>query len=198
MSKAQDALFFYNFSLIIGALALVAVLALLGANWVYEDYRISQQEERVVAERIKPVGSVNVSGESVVATIAGRPAATEAGAEPQPEITDPGERAYRRICFSCHEMGIGGAPKVGDPVAWQGRPEKGIDTLMKSVINGVTSERGVMLPRGGLPDMTDEEIRAAITFMLKQLEGGAAPAAGSTTPAPGAQDASPQAASPPA
>jgi cytochrome c5 len=199
MSKAQDALFFYNFSLIIGGLALLAVLALVGANIIYEEYRISQQEEEVVAERIRPVGEVNVSGASLVAAVPSRAAPTaEAGATSAPEITDPGERAYRRICFSCHDMGIGGAPKLGDPVAWQGRAGKGIDTLMQSVINGVTSDKGVMLPRGGLPDMTDEEIRAATTYMLKQLDGGAAPAAGDPPPAespvPAEQEPPPQAA----
>jgi cytochrome c5 len=40
--------------------------------------------------------------------------------------------------------------------------EKGIDTLVTNVINGLN----VMPPRGGNPGLTDEQIRAAVDFML--------------------------------
>ncbi|MCP5145065.1 MAG: cytochrome c5 family protein [Gammaproteobacteria bacterium] len=177
MSDQQDSKFMYNFSLVIFALVVIAIGAYFMASHIYTGYVESQREDDMVASRLQPVGEVNSSGAAV--TVASNVAAPEgSGASAEPEITDPNERAYRRICFSCHEMGIGGAPKTGDATAWAGRPEKGIATLMQSVINGVNAPTGVMLPRGGLPDMTDEEIRSAITYMMLQLPEGAAAAAG--------------------
>jgi cytochrome c5 len=41
--------------------------------------------------------------------------------------------------------------------------EKGIDGLVASAINGLN----VMPPRGGRPDLSDQQIKAAVEFMLQ-------------------------------
>jgi cytochrome c5 len=80
--------------------------------------------------------------------------------------TSVGERSGRQIveaqCRNCHETGKGGAPKIGDRAAWIPRLRQGFETTVRSAING----HGGMPARGGLPDLTDHEIRAAIVYMF--------------------------------
>lgn len=72
-----------------------------------------------------------------------------------------GKKTYASTCISCHSIGLAGAPKFGDKEAWAPYAERGIDTLLTQAINGV----GAMPPRGG-SQATDEEIKAAIEYML--------------------------------
>jgi cytochrome c5 len=64
--------------------------------------------------------------------------------------------------MACHAAGVAGAPIPGSDQMAQRLSEKGIDTLVTNVINGLN----VMPPRGGNPALTDEQILAAIEFML--------------------------------
>lgn len=73
---------------------------------------------------------------------------------------------YQRNCGSCHDTGVGGAPKTGDVTAWKERIAMGADNLMRSVIDGMQGYSGVMPPRGGNPKLTDAEIRAAVEFII--------------------------------
>lgn len=77
-----------------------------------------------------------------------------------------GERTGRQIvqarCSQCHEAGKGGAPKIGDRAAWIPRLSHGFDAVVKSAIHG----HGGMPARGGLPDLSDHEMRSAIVYML--------------------------------
>jgi cytochrome c5 len=85
------------------------------------------------------------------------------------EPADPtrvGLRSGREIvemrCQTCHETGKGGAPKIGDRTAWIPRLRQGFEVTVRSAING----HGGMPARGGLPDLTDHEIRGAIVYMF--------------------------------
>lgn len=77
-----------------------------------------------------------------------------------------GQRSGRQIvegrCSKCHEEGKGGAPKIGDRPAWIPRLSQGFERTVRSAING----HGGMPARGGLPDLTDHEMRAAIVYMF--------------------------------
>lgn len=76
-----------------------------------------------------------------------------------------GEQIVRTYCFKCHETGVGGAPKIGDRASWAPRVKLGFDALTRSAING----HGGMPPRGGVANLTDTEIRAAITYMFNPM-----------------------------
>jgi cytochrome c5 len=80
-----------------------------------------------------------------------------------PAVARKGEEVVRAQCASCHEAGTEGAPRIGDREAWIERiaRARGIDALVNSAIHG----HGPMPPRGGLADLTDAEIRAAILYM---------------------------------
>ncbi len=77
--------------------------------------------------------------------------------------TGPGERVYNRYCFSCHAAGVAGAPRVGDMGAWAPRIAKGPETLLATTISGIAPG---MPPRGLCSECTDEELAAAIDYMI--------------------------------
>lgn len=75
-----------------------------------------------------------------------------------------GETVYTKSCSSCHKLGIIGAPKTGDKVAWQPLISHGTETLVKNAIEGI----GKMPARGGNSKLSDAEVRAAVEYMLEQ------------------------------
>ena len=75
-----------------------------------------------------------------------------------------GELVYQKNCSGCHNPGIAGAPKTGDKRAWQGHIAHGIEHLVENAIKGV----GNMPPRGGHPNLSDAEIRAAVDYIVEQ------------------------------
>lgn len=79
-----------------------------------------------------------------------------------PALERKGKQIVEAQCAKCHATGVFGAPKVGDRKAWILRMRKGLDYLVRSAING----HGPMPPRGGMADLTDLELRAAILYMF--------------------------------
>jgi cytochrome c5 len=77
----------------------------------------------------------------------------------------PGEQTYTRFCFSCHAAGIAGAPRVGDANAWALRITRGQEALVTATIEGVPPG---MPPRGLCSRCTDEELEAAVDYMISQ------------------------------
>jgi cytochrome c5 len=66
--------------------------------------------------------------------------------------------------MACHTTGAGGAPVLGDVAAWADRIAKGTDVLYASGINGVPGTG--MIAKGGCMACSDEEINAAVDFMI--------------------------------
>jgi len=73
-----------------------------------------------------------------------------------------GESIVREQCTRCHASGVDGAPKIGDRAAWIPRLKRGLDPLVASAVHG----HGPMPARGGLPGLSDAEIREAIVYMF--------------------------------
>jgi cytochrome c5 len=86
--------------------------------------------------------------------------------EPIGDVTSAAERRGEQIvqaqCAKCHQTGVSGAPRIGDRAAWIQRLKRGLDFVVRSAING----HGPMPPRGGMADLTDSEIRAAVVYMF--------------------------------
>ncbi len=89
-------------------------------------------------------------------------AAQPAGAEER-----SGEQVVATVCANCHATGKDGAPRIGDAKAWQAREKRGLSSLTASAIQGVRK----MPPHGGSPDVTDVELKRAITFMVNKSGG---------------------------
>ena len=74
-----------------------------------------------------------------------------------------GQDVYVKACTVCHSMGVAGAPKTHDGIAWEPRLALGIDTLVATVKTG----KGAIPPGGMCTDCTDEDYKKAIEFMSK-------------------------------
>lgn len=96
----------------------------------------------------------------VVAT-ACSPASNDQATEPAQELL-AGQAAYERVCASCHEEGVDGAPATGDREAWAGRSALWVAVLEEHAINGYLK----MPAKGGDLSLSDAEVSAAATYML--------------------------------
>ena len=77
-----------------------------------------------------------------------------------------GQQTYQASCQACHATGAAGAPKLGDKAAWAPRIALGIDALLASSIKG----KNAMPPKGACMACTDEELKAAIEYMVSQSQ----------------------------
>lgn len=79
-----------------------------------------------------------------------------------------GQGVYMNFCAPCHASGVAGAPKVGDKNAWQDRIGKGPDAMATLAIKGFQGKSGFMPAKGGNSALTDEEVTAAVMYMVEQ------------------------------
>lgn len=77
-----------------------------------------------------------------------------------------GEKVYKGSCAACHASGAAGAPKLDDST-WSTRKAQGMDTLYKHAINGYQGSKGYMPAKGGFANLSDEEVKAAVAYMVK-------------------------------
>lgn len=77
-----------------------------------------------------------------------------------------GEKVYKGLCMSCHDAGVAGSPKLGDKTAWEPRIATGMDALYESTIKG----KGTMPAKGGNPALSDDEVKAAVDYMVAQVK----------------------------
>jgi cytochrome c5 len=77
-----------------------------------------------------------------------------------------GEEVYKGICFACHATGVANAPKLGDKVMWEPRLAKGMDALYENSIKGLNA----MPPKGGATNYSDDEIKAAVDYMVESAK----------------------------
>jgi cytochrome c5 len=75
-----------------------------------------------------------------------------------------GALVVQERCQQCHVAGKNGAPKIGDMTAWKPRLSNGIASLVESSIKG----HNLMQSRGGLPSLSDTEMKNAVEYMVSQ------------------------------
>jgi cytochrome c5 len=108
---------------------------------------------------------------TAVATAAGK-AVTEtpvsaAGDTPASTAPVDGGKIYNTYCAICHKAGMNAAPKYGSKPLWAKRIAQGRDTVYSHSINGL---RG-MPPRGGFANLSDEEVKAGVDYMVRAAGG---------------------------
>ena len=79
-----------------------------------------------------------------------------------------GQQVYQQACFACHGTGAAGAPKLGDKANWAPRIKQGMKVLSEHAIKGYQGKSGVMPPKGGRTDLSDDDVKAAVTYMVDQ------------------------------
>ena len=75
-----------------------------------------------------------------------------------------GESAYLEHCAGCHETGMLGAPREGQPRDWEGRSNLWQAVLMEHAKTGYFD----MPARGGKTELPDEIVDAAAEYMLEK------------------------------
>lgn len=73
-----------------------------------------------------------------------------------------GKEVYEAVCATCHGTGVAGAPKLGDKKWIELEKKEGMKELVSDAIKG----EGAMPPKGGCKDCTDDEIKAAVKYMV--------------------------------
>ena len=170
--RGQDQQFFDTFMLVVGILLGAAVGLFFLARMIAIDtqgqYVLSDPTVRAeIEKRIEPVGQLILAGSAELAAAVAAPVSTPA------QVAAPmtGAQVYNATCFACHAPpGIAGAPPLGDGSAWSARVAQGMDLLNEHALNGFQGSAGFMPAKGGRPDLSDEEIIGAVTYMLEQLE----------------------------
>lgn len=79
-----------------------------------------------------------------------------------------GKSVYGKVCAMCHATAAAGAPKPGDKADWGPRIAQGMDVLNKHALEGFTGTKGVMPPRGAAATLSDDEVKAAVAYMVDQ------------------------------
>lgn len=87
---------------------------------------------------------------------------SSSAAAPAPSV---GETVVSENCVKCHALGINGAPIIGNAKMWAPRVEQDLSVLVQHAIEGF----GLMPAKGGKLELTDEQVTAAVTYMVEQL-----------------------------
>ena len=77
-----------------------------------------------------------------------------------------GKDVYNQACAMCHVPGLANAPKFGDKAAWEPRIKTGREAMLTAVLKG----KGAMPAKGGNPKLSDEDVGAALDFMLAAVK----------------------------
>jgi cytochrome c5 len=85
-------------------------------------------------------------------------------------LAEEGKKIYDKACVACHAAGVAGAPKLGDAAAWAPRINQGMDVLYEHAIKGFQGSTGLMPPKGGFTDLSDEEVKTAVSYMVDQAQ----------------------------
>ena len=170
--KAQGSALFTLVSGIVIVIAVIFFLIKLAGSGSFGD--VNETTEAATQTRIQPVGQLKL-GDGI------------------PVGERQGDQIFNKICIQCHAADsiVPNAPKFENKGDWAPRIAQGFDTLFQHALNGFNA----MPAKGGAADLTDQELKRAITYMANKA-GGTFPDPDAAAPADAA--ASGEAASAPA
>ena len=156
-NESHDKVFFKNFSLVMGGLFGIFFLCIVAARTITPEKELDAAALAKIDKNTAPIGEVVTD-----------PAALELKLAANKTARAPytGEQVVTKVCGACHQTGMLGAPKIGDKGEWNKRKGAagGLDGLVKIAIKGLNQ----MPPRGGDSDLSDDEMKAAIEYMLSK------------------------------
>ena len=80
-----------------------------------------------------------------------------------------GKYIYDNTCASCHMYGTAGAATMVDFKFWDKSASKGMDIILYNVIEGYRGKIGVMPPKGNCLSCNDDDIKASIVYIFKEV-----------------------------
>lgn len=107
----------------------------------------------------KDPATVKITSEPSIATLQ-----TDEGEAIVEAVAEGGAMIYQQACQMCHQEGVAGSPMTGDKTAWAARIAQGRDKMVASAIAGI----GVMPPKGGQSQLSDEEVAEAVDYLIQQ------------------------------
>jgi len=171
--RNYDLEFLKRFSIVIAILAIVTIGLIIFAAYMQRTIptEVSPTALKRVEERIAPVGAVYAGATGASAQAAAAAAATAAAmASGAYGGTLDGKVIFDNLCTACHTTGVGKAPTL-DHSHWDARLAQGKDTLYKHAMEGYTGpDGGIMPPKGGNAGLSEEQIHAAVDWMLANLK----------------------------
>ncbi len=163
MEEQTDKVFIKNISIVLTILVVLTIsIAFISREIGFEQEQDNNPSRNLISEeRIKAVAGAYTNETEVAPS-----AAPVTSAAPEKTLAFDGsldsEIIYASVCATCHATGVAGAPKPGSPEMTQ-RSEKGLDALMQTALNGLNA----MPARGGRADLSDEQVRAVVEYMLR-------------------------------
>lgn len=120
-------------------------------------YAMDDFDRQQVLQRIRPIGSVRVQGQ------------TSTPAKPVADVPktrlEAGQATYEKYCVVCHQNGLAGAPRFRLATDWKLRLDKqSIDGLTATAVKGFNA----MPAKGTCSECTEDDIKQAIRYMLPQ------------------------------
>lgn len=167
-AKRHDQHAFDSFLLVCGILAAITV----GVYWIATAIadnspgsynRGGAVQEKLVDQRLAPIGDVQIANNSGSQVASSAPAIGGNA----PGAAQTGKQIWEGTCSACHESGALGAPKIGNKTEWAPRIAEGLKTLESHALNGYKQ----MPAHGGNPALTDAEVIKALEYMVSQSGG---------------------------
>ena len=162
----EDSQFMKRFGAILLGLVVFTVGIIGFALYLHNQLVTSEDpiREELKLARIEPTAGV-YAGETGRAAAAAAREAANAGKPAAFDGALDSTQIYNGVCAACHNAGAAGAPALVAS-AWTERLPQGIDTLVEHAINGI----GLMPAKGGRTDLTDEQVRVAVEWMVEQVQ----------------------------
>lgn len=83
-----------------------------------------------------------------------------------------GRSVWLDTCEGCHGYGIAGSPDVNKVEQWLPRVKQGGPVLYEHATEGFFGPKGTMMPpRGGNDSLTDDQVEAAVDYMVRLATG---------------------------
>jgi cytochrome c5 len=159
---SEDKKILNSLAVTIGVLVVIAIIISVVATNLVEDKVDTAKEEMKILERIKPLGELATTLEEAqkASPIVEEPVVAVAKEPATPE------QIYNTACMACHASGVAGAPVMGDVASWGPRIGQGKDVLIEHAIKGFKG----MPARGGSSQLSDEDVIAAVEFMIEKSQ----------------------------
>ncbi len=162
MEEQTDKVFIRNISIVLVLLIVFTFsIAFLALDIGFKDEADNPSRTATTEERIRPVADV-YTGEAGAAAIEAAAASEVTEVKVAFDGSLDAEMLYGSVCGVCHATGAAGAPIPGSPTMVD-RMSKGLDMLTQNAINGLNA----MPARGGRADLSDEQVRVIVEYMIQ-------------------------------